>query len=292
MRRATIIAFAIAVSANVAVGAESSPPKSPQARLLEGVTFEQRLDAQTPLELPLVDDDGTATTLGDSLNGRPAILVLAYYRCPMLCNQVLVGLARSLRGGSLKPGQDLEVVVVSFDPNDTVEMAAAKKESVIAAYDFNATGEGWHFLTGEAENIAQLAEKVGFKYVHDAATDQYAHASGIVILTPTGRVSKYFYGIDYPTRDVRLALVEASAGKIGTVVDQLLLFCFHYDPLTGRYGLAIMRVIRAGGVLTVAALVGFIWMSLRRERRLRRASEVNRDGAADWSLKRPVRRDV
>jgi protein SCO1/2 len=195
-----------------------------------------------------------------------------------LCNQVLAGMARSLRGASLRPGRDLEVVVVSFDPQDTVEMATAKKASVVAAYDRNATGEGWHFLTGDAGHVAQLAESVGFRYVHDPATDQYAHASGILILTPAGRVSKYFYGIDYPTRDVRLALVEASAGRIGSVVDQLLLFCFHYDPLTGRYGLAIMRVIRAGGVLTAAALVGFIWKSLRRERRAQLASDAIASG--------------
>lgn len=272
MRFVMILAVTIAAATNVAMSAEpSSPPKSPQAQLLEGVTFEQQLDAQTPLDLPLVDDDGAATTLGECLNGRPTILVLAYYRCPMLCNQVLAGLARSLRGGSLKPGQDLEVVVVSFDAKDTVEMAASKRKSVVAAYDPDASDEGWHFLTGKADDVKQLADAVGFQYAYDAVTDQYAHASGILVLTPAGRVSKYFYGIDYPTRDVRLALVEASAGKIGTLVDQLLLFCFHYDPLTGKYGLAIMRVIRAGGVLTVAALVGFIWASLRRERRARQA---------------------
>jgi protein SCO1/2 len=269
-QRCAIALLLVALVAAAASGAKADAakvPKPPQAQLLEGVTFEQRLDAQVPMDVELIDDDGHSTTLAECVDDRPAIFVLAYYRCPMLCNQVLVGLARSLRGGSLRPGEDLEVVVVSFDPDDTVEMAAAKKDSVVTAYDRDASGEGWHFLTGEAKVVTQLAESVGFRYAYDQASAQYAHASGIVILTPSGRVSKYFYGIDYPTRDVRLALVEASAGRIGTMVDQLLLYCFHYDPLTGRYGLAIMRVIRAGGVLTVVALAGFVWTALRRERR-------------------------
>jgi protein SCO1/2 len=203
------------------------------------------------------------------MNGRPTIFVLAYYRCPMLCNQVLNGVARCVQGVDFEPGEDIEIVVVSFDPTDTVELAATKKDAVVHAFDHDADGKGWHFLVGDEKSVSAAAESVGFQYQYDQSTNQFAHASGIVILTPEGRVSKYFYGIDYPTRDVRLGLVEASAGVIGSPVDELLLYCFHYDPLNGRYGLAIMRVIRAGSVMTVAAIVGFIGYSLRRERRQR-----------------------
>jgi protein SCO1/2 len=185
----------------------------------------------------------------------------------MLCNQVLNGVARTVQGIDFEPGRDVEIVVVSFDPTDTVELAAGKKEAVVHAFDHNATGDGWHFLVGDEKSVAAVAESVGFQYEYDNASNQFAHASGIVALTPEGRVSKYFYGIDYPTRDVRLGLVEASSGAIGTAVDELLLYCFHYDPLTGRYGLAIIRVIRAGGVLTVAAIACFIGVSLRREKK-------------------------
>jgi protein SCO1/2 len=225
------------------------------------------LNNQVPVDLKFTNDRGEEVTLAESMNGRPTIFVLAYYRCPMLCNQVLNGVARCVQGLDFEPGEDIEVVVVSFDPSDTVELAATKKEAVVHAFDHDADGEGWHFLVGSDKNVAAAAESVGFVYQYDEASQQYAHASGIVVLTPEGRVSKYFYGIDYPTSDVRLGLVEASEGRIGSPVDALLLYCFHYDPLTGRYGLAIMQVIRAGGVLTVAAMVGFITVSLRRERK-------------------------
>jgi protein SCO1/2 len=206
------------------------------------------------------------------------VLVLAYYRCPMLCNQVLAGVARSLMGIDFHPGRDIEVVVVSFDPTDTVDLAAAKKRSTIDAYGRSDDGAGWHFLIGDQRNVATLAKSVGFEYQYDPATRQFAHASGIVLLTPAGRVSRYFYGIEYPTRNVRLGLVEASAGRIGTAVDELLLYCFHYDPLTGRYGLAIIRMIRAAGVITVAAIVCFITRSLSRERRTLRSPSLDGDG--------------
>jgi protein SCO1 len=250
----------------------SAPLEPPQAAFLKKVDFKQRLNNQVPVELKFTNDRGEDVTLAESMNGRPTIFVLAYYRCPMLCNQVLNGVARCVQGLDFEPGQDIEIVVVSFDPTDTVDLAATKKEAVVHAFNHNADGEGWHFLVGSEKNVAAAAESVGFVYQYDEASQQYAHASGIVVLTPEGRVSKYFYGIDYPTGDVRLGLVEASEGNIGSPVDALLLYCFHYDPLTGRYGLAIMRVIRAGGVMTVAAIIGFITVSLRRERKNRRES--------------------
>ena len=240
-----------------------------QAKVLQNVRFRQCLDRQVPMESEFRNEYGKKVTLAECIGGRPAVLVLAYYRCPMLCNQVLNGVARSLQAVGFEPGKDFEVVVVSFDPSDTVELAASKKKAVVHAFRYGDDGQGWHFLIGNKQTVASIADSVGFEFQHDPITDQFAHASGIVLLTPSGRVSRYFYGIEYPTRDVRLGLVEASSGRIGSPVDEILLYCFHYDPLTGRYGLAIIRVIRAGGIATVIALVGFIAISLRREARQR-----------------------
>jgi protein SCO1 len=262
----------LAKSSQARAQEHGAPLEPPQAAFLKKVDFKQRLNNQVPVDLTFTNDRGAEVTLADSMNGRPTIFVLAYYRCPMLCNQVLNGVARCVQGVDFEPGKDIEIVVVSFDPSDTVELAATKKEAVVHAFDHDAEGDGWHFLVGSDKNVATAADSVGFVYQYDEASQQYAHASGIVVLTPEGRVSKYFYGIDYPTSDVRLGLVEASEGKIGSAVDALLLYCFHYDPLTGRYGLAIMRVIRAGGVMTVAAILGFITVSLRRERKKSRES--------------------
>jgi protein SCO1/2 len=221
--------------------------------MLGRIEFNQKLDAQVPIDLKLRDDNGHEVGLVDCMQGKPAVFVLAYYRCPMLCNQVLNGIASSLQAINLKPGTDYSVIVVSFDPTDTVEMAAAKKKTILHAFGKEGSEAGWHFLVGTEPIVKRLANSVGFRYEYDAATNQFAHASGVTLLTPHGRVSRYFYGIDYPTRDLRWGLVEASEGKIGSAVDELLLLCFHYDPLTGRYGLAIMRVVQAAGLLTVVA---------------------------------------
>ena len=281
LKSMAILAVVFSLSSPSRVRADDSaaplaPLAPPEARVLAKVNFAQRLNNQIPLDARLTDDAGRAVSLSECFADRPTVFVLAYYRCPMLCNQVLNGVARSLQAIDFAPGKDIEVVVVSFDPSDTVELAAAKKKAVVHAYDHRADGEGWHFLVGDEKTVASLADSVGFQYQYDPATDQYALASGIVVATPDGRVSRYFYGIDYPTRDVRLGLVEASAGRIGNKVDELLLYCFHYDPLTGRYGLAIMRVIRAAGAATVLGVACFIAVSLRRERKQRRDS----DGAA------------
>ncbi|HYO25481.1 MAG TPA: SCO family protein [Lacipirellulaceae bacterium] len=266
------LAAAIAVWSIAGAPCPAGPLENPQSSILSQVRFEQRLDAQVPVELEFQDDRGRRIALAECMAQRPTVLVLAYYRCPMLCNQVLEGLARSLQGIDLAAGKDFQVVVVSFDPSDTVELAASKKQAVLDAYGRQTAAEGWHFLIGAPADVGAVAQSVGFTYQYDEATKQYAHASGIVLVTPAGRVSRYFYGIDYPTRDVRLGLVEASNGRIGSLVDELLLLCFHYDPLTGRYGLAIMRIIRGAGVLTVVALAGFIWRSLRRDRAARLAA--------------------
>lgn len=264
-----VLAIAIFFTVKIAHGDDVAVPLSnPQAVLLSRVKFEQQLGQQMPLDVSLRDDFGNDVMLKEYFHSRPVVLVLAYYRCPMLCNQVLRGLATSLRAVNLRAGSDFEVVVVSFDPSDNTELAAAKKAAVLEQYGHADQASGWHFLTGSKEATARLAHRIGFNFEYDPATNQFAHASGIVVVTPEGTLSRYFYGIDFLTRDLRLALVEASANQIGSPVDQVLLFCFHYDPSTGRYGLAIMRLIRVTGIATVLVLGGFIFLSLRRERRL------------------------
>jgi protein SCO1/2 len=247
-----------------------SPPENPQKSLLSEVRFDQRLDTLLPLELTFRDERGAVRPLRMYFGEKPVVLALVYYRCPMLCTQVLNGLVTSLRALELSAGKDFEVVLVSIDPRETPAMALKKKQSYLHRYGRPESAAGWHFLTGDQENIERLAAAVGYQYRYDPKSDQYAHASGLMVLTPQGRLARYFYGIDYPTRDLRLSLVEASAGKIGSPVDQVLLFCFHYDPATGRYGLAIVRLLRVAGMLTVAALGSFVALSLWRERRRRR----------------------
>ena len=213
---------------------------------LLGVGIDQKLDQQVPLDTVFRDESGRAVPLSSFFQtGKPVLLAPVYYRCPMLCTQILNGVASSLKAVSLNPGQDFEILSVSFDPKDTWELAAAKKQTYLRRYGRPNTANGWHFLTGDPANIKALMDAVGFHYKYDPATDQFAHASGIMILTPGGRVSRYFYGVEYAPRDVRLGLVEASHSKIGNPVDQILLFCYHYDPATGKYGAAAVNLLRA-----------------------------------------------
>jgi protein SCO1/2 len=199
--------------------------------------------------------------------GKPVILVLAYYRCPMLCTQVLNGVESGLKAVSFNPGRDFEVVTVSFDPQDTPQLAAEKKQTYLRRYGRPGTANGWHFLTGDEKNIRKLTDAVGFHYRFDPATGQFAHASGIMIATPEGRLSRYFYGVDYAPRDLRLGLVEASQNRIGNPVDRMLLFCYHYDPATGKYGAVAMNMVRFAGA--AFALIGgaFILVAFRRDSR-------------------------
>jgi protein SCO1/2 len=236
--------------------------------MLRDVGFDQKLDAQVPLGLTFTDEAGRAVRLGDYFDGKPVILVLAYYRCPMLCTEVLNGLVRALLDVPLDIGKDFHVVTVSFDPREKHELAAAKKKTYLERYGRPGAEAGWHFLTGDEEPIRRLTEAVGFRYVYDERNDQFAHASGILVLTPAGKVSRYFYDVRYSPRDLRLGLVEASANRIGSPVDQVLLFCFHYDPAEGRYGPTIMNFVRLGGVLIVLAIglfVAYLWWQERRK---------------------------
>jgi protein SCO1 len=235
---------------------------------LAGVGIDQKLDQQVPLPLSFLDESGASVPLSSFFHGKkPVILALVYYRCPMLCTQILNGLESSLKAVSFNPGQDFEVVAVSFDPKDTWQLAAAKKQTYLKRYGRANTANGWHFLTGDEANIKALADAVGFHYKYDPATDQFAHASGIMILTPDGRLSRYFYGVEYAPRDVRLGLVEASQNKIGNPVDQILLFCYHYDPSTGKYGALVMNLVRVAGAGFVLICGGVLWIAIRREKR-------------------------
>jgi protein SCO1/2 len=255
------------------VRAEAAVPPA-----LRDVGFDQRLDEQVPLDLVFKDEAGQSVQLGDYFNGKPVILVLAYYRCPMLCTQVLNGLVRALLDVPFDVGKEFNVVTVSFDPRETPELAAAKKKTYLERYGRPGAEEGWHFLTGEPDSIKRLTEAVGFRYTYDARHDQFAHASGIMILTPTGKISRYFYDITYSPRDLRLGLVEASENKIGSPADHILLFCFHYDPAEGKYGPVIMNFVRLGGVLTLLALGTFITVLWRQERRRARQKAVTVGG--------------
>jgi len=233
---------------------------------LREIGFEQRLDQRVPLDIEFRDERGAAVQLGDYFGKRPVVLVFAYYDCPMLCTQVIRGLASALGVLSLQPGTDFEIVTVSFNPADTAATAAAKKAMYLERYTRDGAAGAWHFLTGDPPAIAQLTKAAGFRYAWDADTKQFAHPSGIIVLTADGRLARYLFGIEYGPRDLRYAIVEASEGRVGNAADALLLYCYHYDPTTGRYALVIMRVIRLAGVATVLALGTFIFVMIRRER--------------------------
>ena len=240
-----------------------NPTGRPDA--MKEIGLDQKLDAQVPLDLPFRDERGATVTLRQFFGVRPVILTLVYYQCPMLCTFVLNGVLTGTKDISFDMGKEYEVLTVSIDPRETPLLAESKHTMYAGLYGRPGAAAGWHFLTGEESAIRQLAASVGFRYIYDQGSQQYGHASGIMVLTPQGRVSRYFYGISYPPRDLRFALVEASGGKIGTPVDQILLACYHYDPMTGKYGLVISRVIRVAGIATVVAIGGLVLVLRRRE---------------------------
>ena len=236
--------------------------------LLKASGIDQKLNAQLPLDLTFSNEAGQTVRLGEFFKGKPVVLALVYYECPMLCNMTLNGLIRSLREIKLNAGEDYQVVAVSINPRETSHIAMAKKESYMEKYQRRHATDGFHFLTGKETNIQELARVTGFRYAYDPLAKQYAHAAGIMLATPEGKLSRYFYGIEYPTRDLRLGLVEASHNKIGGPVDQMLLYCYHYDPVTGKYGLMIQRLLQAMGSATAIAVGMFVFINIRRERRL------------------------
>jgi protein SCO1/2 len=243
-----------------------SPPASVRPPYLQNVGIEQRLDAQVPADLPFVDDTGRPVKLGDYFGKKPLILNLVYYNCPMLCGEALAGLTGSMKLIKFDVGNEFEVVTVSFNPQESPQLAAEKKRDYLKRYGRPTAAAGWHFLTGPADSINALTKAVGFQYQYDAAKNQYAHATAIMVLTPQGRISRYFYGVDFPPKDLRMGLVEASQGKIGNAVDQVLLYCYHYDPATGKYGAIVSNMLKLGGALTILVVGGMILIFLRLER--------------------------
>lgn len=235
--------------------------------LISRIDVAQRLGEALPLDAVFTDESGARVELGSLFGERPVVLALVYYECPMLCTLVLNGLVKSLRPLGMDVGDQFDVVVVSFDPGETPEMARAKKAAYVESYGRPDTADGWHFLTGDAASIDAITDAVGFEYAYDADRDEYAHAAAVMVATPEGQLARYLFGVEYSSRDVRLALVEASAGKIGTLVDRLLLYCYHYDPSRGRYSAVALNVVRLAGVATMTALAGFILVMRRRERR-------------------------
>jgi protein SCO1/2 len=236
---------------------------------LREIGFDQNIDQRLPLDTTFRNEAGATVQLGDYFGKRPVVLVFAYYDCPMLCTVVINGLSGALGVMNLEPGKDFEIVTVSINPHDTPAAAAAKKAVYLERYKRPGAAQSWHFLTGDPPQIARLTKAAGFRYAWDAETKQYAHPSGVIVVTPDGRLSKYLFGVEYGPRDLRFGIVEASAGTAGTPVDALLLYCYHYDPTTGRYGLVIMRIIRMAGAATVLALAAFIVVMVRRERNAR-----------------------
>jgi protein SCO1 len=242
--------------------------------LLKNVGIDQKLNDAVPLDLTFRDETGQTVALRQYFGEKPVVLSLVYYNCPMLCTQVLNGLTRSLKTVSMDMGKQYEVISVSIDPSERPVLAEAKHAMYTGIYGRPGAAEGWHFLTGDEPQIKQLASAVGFRYAYDLESKQFAHASGIVILTPQGKISRYFYGIEYPERDMRLGLVEASNGKIGTLADEILLFCYHYDPITGKYGLLISRIIKLAGALTVLAIAALVLVLSRTHRYAIRGSRA------------------
>jgi protein SCO1/2 len=244
-----------------AAGVASSQVPAPLSR----VAFEQRLNEQLPLDLPFKDEDGRTVKLGDYFGRKPVVLAFVYYECPMLCTQVLNGLEGALRVLNESVGDEFDVVTVSFDPRETPVLAAGKKKAYLERYKRDGAEQGWHFLTGEQASIEALTKAAGFSYAWDEETQQFAHASGIVVATPAGKLSRYFFGIEYAPRDLKFALMESTSERIGSLVDQVMLYCYHYDPAKGNYGFVAMRAVRLGGAVTLMALVGFVFVSLRRD---------------------------
>lgn len=248
-------------------------PAGEKPRELEEVRIDQRLDESLPLDAVFRDENGDEVKLGAYFGSKPVVLALVYYSCPMLCNQVLNGMTSGLDVlKAFSIGKEFEVVTVSFDPRETPELARQKKETYIKWYKREGAAEGWHFLTGDQPNIDRLTEAAGFHYKWDEKTTQFIHASGIMIATPDGKLARYFYGIEYAPKDLRLGLVEASAGKIGSPVDQLLLYCYHYDPASGKYGAAVMNIMKLGGAATVIAIIAMFIVFRMRGLSARRAS--------------------
>ncbi|MEZ5288991.1 MAG: SCO family protein [Vicinamibacterales bacterium] len=275
LRRVAVCA-ALAAAGGVSLAAQQqapglSPapgrPSNAMPQALQDVRFDQRLDGPLPLDAVFADDHGQRVTLGSYFGRRPVVLAFVYYDCPMLCDQILAGLVSGLGVLDQTAGKDFDVVAISFDARETPVQAAGKKATFVDRYARPGSEDGWHFLTGDAANIKRVTDAAGFHFAWDAATQQFAHASGAIVVTPDGRIARYLFGIEFPPRDLKFALMESSEGRVGSVVDQVLLYCYHYEPATGSYSLVAMNAVRLGGAVTLAAVLGFVAVSLRRDKR-------------------------
>lgn len=272
----SLLAAMLPLSARAQYGTPAPAPKLDNTlpKGLENVGIDQKLDTQVPLELTFTDETGATVRLGDLMRkDRPVVLSLVYYRCPMLCNIVLNDMLRSFVSVPLLIGKDYDVITISFDPAETTKLAAEKKRHYVRSYSGGGRDQrgadaehGWHFLTGDAANIKALTSAVGFRYFWDDKSQQFFHPSGIIVLTPDGKIARYFFGIDYEPKDLRLSLVEASQGKVGSLAEKVMLYCYHYDAITGKYGFAVITAVRIGGVLTVIGLAAGVFFMLRKER--------------------------
>jgi protein SCO1 len=275
MTRRALWAF-VALLASAPATAQLGPAPPPitlgaRPDVLKEIGFDQNLGGRVPLDLAFKDETGRDVHLSDYFGERPVVLSLVYYECPMLCTISLNGLARALNVLAFVPGQEFEVLTVSFDSKETPELAAAKKKVYLAQQEKPEAAHGWHFLTGSAESVARLTEAVGFRYAWDEETRQWAHPAGLLVVSPEGVITHYLYGVEYSPNDLRLALVDSAKGRIGNPVDQILLFCYQYDPSRGRYSASILNLVRIGGIVTVLVMAGFI-LSMTMKRRAGAAS--------------------
>ncbi len=257
-------------------GAPAVQPATPPPQILNNIAIDQKLNAQVPLTLPFRDENGRTVQLGEYFGHRPVVLALVYYDCPMLCTEVLNGMVSAFSLLKFDIGREYDVVTVSFDPREKPELAREKKATYLRRYGRPGAEQGWHFLTGDAASINALTRAVGFHYQWDPQTQQFAHATAVMVLTPHGIIGQYLYGVEYSPKDLRFALVEASSGHIGTIVDQVLLYCYHYDPRTGKYGAIISRVLKVAGVMTIVLLGGFLLAMFKLEPKRRAESRAGR----------------
>lgn len=258
--------WTVALAPGPAARAADAALEDTRPAILREIGFDQRLGAQVPLDVVFRDEAGASVRLADYFGRRPVVLAMVYYECPMLCTLTLNGMVSAFGVLRETPGREYEVVTVSINPRETSALAAAKKATYLSRFKREGVEGGWHFLTGEEPNIRRLADAIGFRYAWDAESQQYAHAAGIVVLTPEGKIARYLYGFEYAPKDIRFALIEASSGRIGSPVDQLILSCFHYDPTRGRYGVYALGLVRLFGALTVVLLGGFIAVMVGRDR--------------------------
>jgi protein SCO1/2 len=271
---AAALLWGMAATGTLAQGQPAAKAFNQDARFDNGINaatdvrLDQKLDAQLPLDARFRDENGQSVTLGSYFGKKPVLMVMPFYRCTGTCVAMLNGISEALRDPGLRfqVGRDFTIVTISINPKETADLAASKKKTYLSELGIPGADQGWHFLTGDENEIRRVADTAGYKYVYDASRDQYAHASGIWLSTPKGKISRYFYGVVYPTKDLRLALTESGRGKIGTLADQMILFCYHYDPQRNQYGLAVFRLIQVFGTATVLSIALFILGNLRKER--------------------------